>query len=107
MLLCASQVYPPNQLPELIAASDYVVAALPSTPATKQLINEEAINAMQSHAVFVNVGRGLTVDEAALIKGRSFNLADRPAQLCMMQSRGQSNAAPKSIRSHSFFFSTH
>ena len=69
-LLVACQVYTPDQLPQLMADSDYVVAALPSTPATQQLINAEAIKAMRPHAVFVNVGRGVTLDEEALITGQ-------------------------------------
>jgi len=53
-----------------MAMSDYVVAALPLTEKTKEMITADAINAMQPHAVFVNVGRGPTVDEPALIKGK-------------------------------------
>lgn len=63
------QVYTPDKLHELMADSDYVVAALPSTPSTEKFIDGPAIKAMRSHAVFVNVGRGVTVDEPALIEG--------------------------------------
>ena len=52
-----------------MGSSDYIVAALPGTPATAKLINAEAIRAMQPHAVFINLGRGTTVDEEALIEG--------------------------------------
>ena len=53
-----------------MASSDYIVAALPGTPATAKFINAEAIKTMQSHAVFINLGRGTTVDEEALTEGK-------------------------------------
>jgi phosphoglycerate dehydrogenase-like enzyme len=65
----ARQIFTPDSLLDLIAQSDYIVAALPHTPATHKLISAEAIAAMRPHTVFVNVGRGKTVDEEALIEG--------------------------------------
>lgn len=62
------QVYTPDKLHQLMADADYVVAALPSTPATQKLISADAIAAMKPTGVFVNVGRGSTVDEEALIQ---------------------------------------
>jgi len=47
--------------------ADVVVAATPGGPATRHLIGQEVFNAMQSHAIFVNISRGDVVDEAALI----------------------------------------
>ncbi|MEP3346514.1 MAG: D-glycerate dehydrogenase [Litoreibacter sp.] len=49
------------------AASDIVVAATPGGPATRHLIGAGVFDAMQSHAIFVNISRGDVVDEAALI----------------------------------------
>ncbi len=69
MLAACRQVFPPEQLEQLMAKSDYVVAALPATPATNKLVSAAAIAALQPHAVFVNLGRGATVDEEALIAG--------------------------------------
>lgn len=54
---------------KLMADSDYVLAALPHTADTHLLINAEAICSMRRNAVFINVGRGKCVDEAALIAG--------------------------------------
>lgn len=65
------QIYTPDQLNELMAVSDYVVAALPHTDATEKLVNADAINSMKKTGVFINIGRGGTVDEPALIKGTS------------------------------------
>lgn len=63
------KLYPPSELHALMKESDYVVAALPYTPTTDKLISEEAIKCMKPSSVFINVGRGKTVDEDALIKG--------------------------------------
>ncbi|MEP7363199.1 MAG: D-2-hydroxyacid dehydrogenase [Acidobacteriota bacterium] len=59
--------YTPGQLKDLMAASDFVVCAAPLTPDTEGLINAPMIAAMKPTAVFLNVGRGAVVDEAALI----------------------------------------
>jgi hypothetical protein len=63
------QVYTPDRLQQLMADSDYVVMALPHTPATHHFVNAAAINAMRPHGVLINVGRGKTLEEAALVKG--------------------------------------
>ena len=54
------QVYTPDKLNQLMADSDYVVAALPYTDKTDKFINAEAIGSMRSRGVFINVGRGKT-----------------------------------------------
>jgi len=56
----------PAQLPELLAQSDVVVMAAPLTAATRQMIGARELAAMKRSAYFINVGRGATVDEAAL-----------------------------------------
>jgi phosphoglycerate dehydrogenase-like enzyme len=56
-----------DRLHEVLAAADHVVDALPLTPATRRLFDEAAFAAMPPTTTFVNVGRGETVDEAALI----------------------------------------
>ena len=45
---------------------DYLVAVLPNTDQTRAIVDAEMIAALPPHAVVVNVGRGRTVDEAAL-----------------------------------------
>jgi phosphoglycerate dehydrogenase-like enzyme len=59
---------PRHQLRDLMARSDYVAAALPATPETRQLVDAAALGALRQSAVFVNVGRGSTVDEGALVR---------------------------------------
>jgi len=58
--------YPLEALHDLLAVSDYVVLAVPSTPATFHLIDESALRAMKPSAFLVNISRGAVVDESAL-----------------------------------------
>jgi phosphoglycerate dehydrogenase-like enzyme len=46
---------------------DYLVAVLPNTDGTKQIVDAEMLGALPSRAVVVNVGRGRTIDEAVLV----------------------------------------
>lgn len=61
--------FPARQVPldELLAASDFVVVAVPASPATHHLIGAAEFARMQPHAHFINIARGDIVDEAALI----------------------------------------
>ena len=62
------QAYPPDQLNALLAASDYVLVAVPLTPETRGLIGEKAFAAMRPNTVLINVGRGPVVEEAQLVR---------------------------------------
>ena len=57
----------PDELHGLLAQSDYVVLAAPGTPQTRRLIGSAEFAAMKPSAVFINVGRGSSVDETAMI----------------------------------------
>ncbi|MFP7697380.1 NAD(P)-dependent oxidoreductase [Trueperella sp. LYQ143] len=50
---------------DIVRKADIVVVALPNTPQTLSVINTEFFADM-SHGIFVNVGRGVTVDHEAL-----------------------------------------
>ena len=52
---------------EAAGKADVVFVAVPGGAATKHLINADVFDAMQGHAIFVNIARGDVVDEAALI----------------------------------------
>jgi phosphoglycerate dehydrogenase-like enzyme len=56
-----------DKLPSLLGEADYVVNILPHTPETTGLMGKDRFSMMKKSAVYVNVGRGLTTDEAALI----------------------------------------
>lgn len=60
--------YPPKSLHEMLAESDYVVIAAPSTPATYHLIGEAELKAMMPSAYLINIARGAIVDQAALVR---------------------------------------
>jgi phosphoglycerate dehydrogenase-like enzyme len=47
-------------------AVDYLVITVPNTSETRALVDAEMLGALPPHAVVINVGRGRTVDEAAL-----------------------------------------
>ena len=55
------------ELVELLARSDVVSLHTPLTPATRNLIDQAALQSMRPHAVLVNTARGGVVDENALI----------------------------------------
>ncbi len=58
----------PNSLHALLRASDVVVNVIPATPETEGLLSSSAFAAMKPGSLFINVGRGKTVDEEALIE---------------------------------------
>jgi D-2-hydroxyacid dehydrogenase (NADP+) len=68
-----SQVYPATQIDLLLAQSDYVVLAAPTTPQTRGLMNADRLTHMKSDACLINVGRGPLADELALIKALKEN----------------------------------
>lgn len=57
-----------EQLEEGLRIADYVVLVTPLTEETYHLMDESKFRLMKKSAVFVNVSRGDTVDENALIK---------------------------------------
>jgi phosphoglycerate dehydrogenase-like enzyme len=58
----------PDDLHTELATADHVVNVLPITPATRRMFGSAQFAAMKPTAVFVNIGRGATVDEPALIQ---------------------------------------
>ncbi len=55
-------------LPQLMAASDFVVLALPLTRETENVIDEAALASVKPGAWLLNVARGALVDERALLR---------------------------------------
>jgi phosphoglycerate dehydrogenase-like enzyme len=60
-------VITPEQLPEHLPGTDVLVLVLPHDPATERTLNREVLDALPQRAFVVNVGRGSTVDEDALL----------------------------------------
>jgi phosphoglycerate dehydrogenase-like enzyme len=70
------RLYPIERLPAALAEVDYVVMTLPGGDATRGLLDARAIASIKPGAHLINVGRGTTIDQAALIESlRSGRLA--------------------------------
>lgn len=60
------KVVPISSISSIVGEANWVISTLPLTEHTKQLFNEKLFSQMNSVG-FINVGRGATVDEKALI----------------------------------------
>jgi len=58
----------PEQIGEVLPLADWVVITLPLTEATRRSFGERELRRMKPSAHVVNVGRGGTLDEAALLR---------------------------------------
>lgn len=61
------QLYPADQLDEMLAISDVVILACPLNAQTEGLFNDERFTAMRRGAYLINVARGSVVRESALV----------------------------------------
>ncbi len=55
-------LWPVERLPELLAASDFVVIAAPHTPQTVKMFRRPQFQQMKRSAYLINIGRGAIVD---------------------------------------------
>ena len=53
---------------KLAEDSDILLSVVPGSEETKHLVNAEIFKALGSTGVFINVGRGTTVDEKAMVE---------------------------------------
>lgn len=58
----------PASLTEVLEKSDFISMHAPATPDARHMLREEHFRRMKKTALFINTGRGPTVEEAALIK---------------------------------------
>jgi D-3-phosphoglycerate dehydrogenase len=58
----------PSSLEEVLSQSDFVSMHAPATPEAEGMLVEKHFRLMKKTAIFINTGRGPTVQEAALIK---------------------------------------
>jgi phosphoglycerate dehydrogenase-like enzyme len=56
-----------DRLHDFLEAADYLVATLPQTSETDNLLNSEALSKLPDHAYFINVGRSNVIDDLALM----------------------------------------
>src|SRR4051812_4517772 len=57
-----------DDLPDLLPRTDVLVLILPATPDTARVLDAAVLRLLPPHAWVVNVGRGSTVDETALLE---------------------------------------
>ena len=62
-----SHIHGQDELNEVLGGADYVVLITPLTADTRNLFDATRFAAMKPGAMFINIGRGQLVDEAALI----------------------------------------
>lgn len=66
-LATVDAMYGPDQLLEILPEAEYVVLTIPLTYETRGMIGGQELRAMKPAACVVNIGRGGTIDEQALI----------------------------------------
>jgi len=71
--LLIDHVFGPEGRLDMLSRCDYVVLAVPLTEQTRGLIADPEFAVMKKNAVVINVGRGPTIDERAMIKALSEN----------------------------------
>ncbi|MBX3014992.1 MAG: D-2-hydroxyacid dehydrogenase [Caldilineaceae bacterium] len=61
-------MHPPSDLLRLLPQADVVVLTVPLTTETHHLLGERELRAMKPSAYLINIGRGATIDEPALVR---------------------------------------
>ncbi|WP_127508219.1 phosphoglycerate dehydrogenase [Actinoplanes solisilvae] len=56
-----------DSFPRLLPTADVLIGILPASPSTTHALNADVFALLPDHAWVVNVGRGVTLDEAALL----------------------------------------
>jgi phosphoglycerate dehydrogenase-like enzyme len=62
-----------SAIQSFVAGLDYLAVILPRTDDTNKIVNADLLNALPSHAILINVGRGNAVDESALVEALNQN----------------------------------
>jgi phosphoglycerate dehydrogenase-like enzyme len=62
------RAYPLSGLHEMLGEADFVVVAAPNTPESRHMISTAEFAAMKDKAIVINLGRGVVIDEAALVR---------------------------------------
>ncbi|KAA0279616.1 MAG: D-2-hydroxyacid dehydrogenase [Chloroflexi bacterium] len=65
--------YHHGHLSEFATGLDYLVSILPDTNETHKIVNAEVLKTLPPNAIFINVGRGSSLDESALLDALNQN----------------------------------
>ena len=57
-----------DSLEDLFSTADVLVELAPGKPANHHIVGDDLLKLLPEHAVFVNLGRGMVVDEDALVR---------------------------------------
>ncbi|WP_058485780.1 D-2-hydroxyacid dehydrogenase [Defluviitalea phaphyphila] len=68
------EIFEVSQLNEALSKGDFIVNTVPLTKRTRKMIGKEQFESMKNTAYFINIGRGETVDENALIQALKDNI---------------------------------
>jgi len=60
------EIHPSSNLHSLLPQAEFLIIALPHTPATEGLIGESELALLPQNAILVNIGRGAIIDQSAL-----------------------------------------
>ena len=65
---CLERLYGQEELHDMLPRCEYLVVAAPHTPRTERMLGAAEFALLPQGALFINIGRGQIVDEAALIE---------------------------------------
>jgi D-3-phosphoglycerate dehydrogenase len=82
----------PATLDEVLTQSDFISMHAPATPQARGMLTERHFAKMKPTAIFINTGRGATVDEAALISAlQTGNIAHAALDVLETEPPGHNN----------------
>lgn len=61
------EMFAPDELDEVLPRADFIVSLLPNTPDSRRILGESQFSRMKTGAFIVNLGRGIHIDERAMI----------------------------------------
>jgi phosphoglycerate dehydrogenase-like enzyme len=62
------QFYDADDMATMLGRADFVVTCMPLTPETRHMVSDVQFGAMKRSAIFINIGRGPVVEQAALVR---------------------------------------
>lgn len=62
------EIFGPDELGRMLSECDFVVNTLPGTSSTEDLLDGKMLRSIRKGGVLINVGRGNTIDETALVE---------------------------------------
>ena len=62
------EILPIGEISSVLSQADVVISLMPYSAESEKYFNQEFFNGMKNQSIFINVGRGKTVDEEALVE---------------------------------------